>query len=201
MVWLVVASRVIAESGSRPVLAAAMAEALPLANGATSGVASLDVIEHVSEPRAYLREIDRVTRPGGRIALATPNRFSLTAEPHVFVWGVGWLPRPIQRPFVRWRSGDPYEYTRLLSTWEAARLVRRYTHFDARITIPTVPEEAIAQFPKRRVLMARFYNLLVRLGWFNWFFFAVCPFFRIIGTRRDSDEGRGGCAPDRAVLR
>src|SRR4051812_43900876 len=48
MVWLVVASRVIAASGGRPVLAAAMAEALPLGDGATSGVVSLDVIEHVA---------------------------------------------------------------------------------------------------------------------------------------------------------
>jgi len=73
--------------GGDPLLAAAHAEALPLADGAVSGVISLDVIEHVAEPRRYLREIERVLAPGGNTALSTPNRFSLAAEPHVFVWG------------------------------------------------------------------------------------------------------------------
>ena len=184
MVWLVVASRMIAEHGGRPVLAAAMAEALPLADGALSGVISLDVIEHVADPAVYLREIDRVTGIGGHIALSTPNRFSLTAEPHVFVWGVGWLPRRLQARYVRWRSGKPYDFTRLLSTWEAARLVRRTTQFDARILIPLVDKGDIAHFSNWRARMARLYNCLVQAGGFRWLFLAVGPFFRILGVRR-----------------
>lgn len=197
MVWLVVASRMIAENGGRPVLAAAMAEAMPLADGAVSGVVSLDVIEHVAEPESYLRAIDRVTRPSGWIALATPNRFSLMAEPHVSVWGVGWLPRRLQQRFVRWRSGDPYDYTRLLSTWEVARLLSGCTRFAAKIELAEVAEAAIVQFPRWRALAARFYNRLVRLHWFNWPFLVICPFFRVIGTKQ-ADRAR--LLPERHAL-
>jgi 2-polyprenyl-3-methyl-5-hydroxy-6-metoxy-1,4-benzoquinol methylase len=184
MVWLVVASRAVVESGGRPLLAAAMAEALPLADHAVTGVVSLDVIEHVNDPGPYLREIERVTAPGGHIALATPNRFSLTAEPHVSVWGVGWLPRRLQKRYVMWRTGRPYDFTCLLSTWEAARLVRRLTLFDCRILIPTVPDEEIAHFGVHRARLARLFNRLVLSGWFYRPFLLVCPFFRLVGIRR-----------------
>jgi len=184
MTWLVVAARLIEAHGGRPVLAAAMAEALPLADGAVGGVVSLDVIEHVADPLPYLKEIDRVTCAGGHVALATPNRFSLTAEPHVFVWGVGWLPRPLQARYVHWRSGKPYAFTRLLSTWETARLVRRATRFDARILIPPVAEEEIAHFPPRRAQLARLYNRLLRWAGLRSVFRAIGPFFRVVGVRR-----------------
>ena len=97
LVWLLVAKRLITAAGGTPLLAAAMAEALPFADGSINAVVSLDVIEHVGNVEAYLREIDRVTAPGGRVAFGTPNRFSLTAEPHIGVWGVGWVPRRWQK--------------------------------------------------------------------------------------------------------
>ena len=83
MTWLVVAKRLISESCRQPVLAASLADALPLADDSVSCVVSLYVIEHVVDPRTYLSEISRVTKSGGYVALATPNRYSLTAEPHV----------------------------------------------------------------------------------------------------------------------
>lgn len=76
MTWLVVAKRLILAYGGTPVLAAALGEALPLDDSILNGVVSLDVIEHVRDPDVYLGEIDRVTAPGGRLALSMPNRFS-----------------------------------------------------------------------------------------------------------------------------
>src|SRR5262249_37577128 len=88
LVWLIAAHRLLSERGCPPVLAAALGEALPLPDRSLSAVVALDVIEHVTDAGRCLGEIDRVTVSRGRIALATPNRFSLSAEPHVFVWGV-----------------------------------------------------------------------------------------------------------------
>jgi SAM-dependent methyltransferase len=185
IVWLQVAARMITAYGGRPILAAAMAEALPLAKGAVGAAVSLDVIEHVNDPVPYLTEMDRVTRPGGHLALATPNRFSLSAEPHVFLWGVGLLPRPLQKRYVRWRRGEIYEFTRLLSPFEAARMVRRFTHFRIRIVVPPVPDQEIARFSRQRRILAQLYNYFLTRG-LHWLLLPVCPFFRIVGIRRHS---------------
>lgn len=181
MVWLQVAAGMIKAHGGRPMLAAAMAEALPLADETVGGIVSLDVIEHVGEPGPYLVELNRVAKHGGFLALATPNRFSLAAEPHVFLWGVGFLPRPWQKPYVRWR-GERYEFTRLLSRPEVARLMRRFTEFRTVITVPPISEFEIARFSKRRRVLARLYNRLLAHG-MHWLLLPICPFFRVVGIR------------------
>ena len=46
---------------------------LPFPNDSFDLVTSFQVLEHVPDPIAYLREIRRVARPGGTVILATPN--------------------------------------------------------------------------------------------------------------------------------
>lgn len=184
MVWLVVAKRLIESYGGTPVLAAGFAEALPLEDASVRGVISLDVIEHVGDEVSYLREIDRVTAAGGMLALATPNRFSLGPEPHVRVWGVGWLPRSMQQRYAESRSGMSYAYTRLLSTFEARRLIRRHTSFDFRLLAPPIPDDAIAIASARRALLARIYNRAVRLPFLHLVALGVGAFFRVVGRKR-----------------
>jgi 2-polyprenyl-3-methyl-5-hydroxy-6-metoxy-1,4-benzoquinol methylase len=181
LVWLVVAKRLVQAQGGCPVLAAALAEALPLRNGAVGAVVALDVIEHVGDLPGVLREIDRVTAGGGVVLLSTPNRFTLAAEPHVHVWGVGWLPRRIQAPYVRWRSGLSYEYTRTLSAWEALRTLRRHTRLTWTLQVPRVPDDEIARFPRMRAALARAYNRLTRVRALRLLWLAVGPFYRVLG--------------------
>jgi SAM-dependent methyltransferase len=184
MVWLVVAQRLIAHHGGVPVLAAGFGEALPLASDAVDAVVSLDVIEHVGDQAAYLREIDRVTRPGGRIALSTPNRFSLAPEPHVGVWGVGWLPRPLQRRYAEWRSGKSYAFTRLVSTWEARRLLRRHTRFHTRLLAPSIPAEELDRGSPLRRRATRAYNALASLGAARPLLLSVGAYYQVVGEKR-----------------
>jgi SAM-dependent methyltransferase len=186
LVWLVVAQRLIREWGGVPVLAAALAEALPLANGVVGGVLSLDVIEHVADRGSYVREIDRVLRPGGFIALSTPNRFSLAAEPHVGVWGVGWLPRRWQRPYAEWRSGNSYASTSLLSARELQWLLATGTQLESRVMAPSIPAADVAQFPAYRRVLARVYNRLLVHARLQRLFLFVGPFFRVVGTKKET---------------
>lgn len=183
MSWLVVAKRMIEAHGGAALLAAGMAEALPLRDRSVSGVVSLDVIEHVREPVNYLTEINRVVRPGGKFAISTPNRFSLTAEPHVFVWGVGWLPQPWQKRYVKWRSGKSYEDTVLMSSLQISRLINRSTDFAFRIMIPEVPPAHIRSFSGLKAGAARVYNQLAASSLLRWLFLVVAPFFRVVGTK------------------
>lgn len=53
-----------------------------LADNSYDAVVAFQVIEHIVDDRAFLREIYRVLRRGGRAYLTTPNRsFSLTRNP------------------------------------------------------------------------------------------------------------------------
>ena len=51
--------------------------ALPLATGVVDVTVSLQVLEHIWTPGDYVRELARVTRPGGMVVLSTPNRADL----------------------------------------------------------------------------------------------------------------------------
>ena len=84
-----------------------------------------DVVEHVPDQPKLLAESRRVMAPGGAFFLNSPNRYSLlTREPHVKLWGMGFLPRRWMERYVRWRLGKPYQGKRLLSLFELRRLLR-----------------------------------------------------------------------------
>ena len=51
--------------------------AIRMADGAADVVVSVETIEHVENPRQFVRELARVTRPGGWVMLTTPNQLSL----------------------------------------------------------------------------------------------------------------------------
>jgi SAM-dependent methyltransferase len=50
--------------------------ALPYASQVFDAVVSLQTIEHLWDQHAFLAECGRVTRPGGRLVLSTPNRLT-----------------------------------------------------------------------------------------------------------------------------
>lgn len=51
---------------------------LPLVVDTMDAVVSLQVIEHLDDVPAFLAELVRITRPGGTIAISTPNRLTFT---------------------------------------------------------------------------------------------------------------------------
>lgn len=52
------------------------AEALPLADGETDVTVAVETIEHLENPRAFMRQLTRITRPGGIVVVTTPNQLS-----------------------------------------------------------------------------------------------------------------------------
>ena len=122
--WLVVARRRLQRAGLEAPLVCCNGEHLPFADGSFRRVVSLGTLEHCLDASAVVGEAARVLEPGGRLHCRTVNRFSLLPEPHVGVWGVGFVPRRWADAYVRWRSGQGYEHHRPLSTRE----LRRYAH-------------------------------------------------------------------------
>ncbi|MGD0537086.1 MAG: methyltransferase domain-containing protein [Verrucomicrobiota bacterium] len=48
---------------------------LPFADRHFANVGALNVLEHVEEPEAFIAELMRVTEPGGRVVISSPNFF------------------------------------------------------------------------------------------------------------------------------
>ncbi len=49
---------------------------LPLPDGCADAVASLETIEHLENPRGFLRELARLAKPGGLVLVSTPHQLS-----------------------------------------------------------------------------------------------------------------------------
>ena len=78
---------------------------LPFENNLFDVVVSFQVIEHINEARTYLKEIQRVLKPGGTVIVATPDRSA-----RLF---------PFQKP---WNAFHVHEY----SDNELTELMHRY---------------------------------------------------------------------------
>lgn len=124
LAWLVLAGhRLRAEQLTNVTLVAATADLVPFPEETFDLVAAADVIEHVPDVPAMVRGCYRVLKTSGSLWLSTPNRYSLTPEPHVRVWGVGWLPRPLGIALVRRVRGVAYDDIRTLSSRSLRRLL------------------------------------------------------------------------------
>ncbi|MDB4927910.1 MAG: Methyltransferase type 11, partial [Myxococcaceae bacterium] len=96
--------------GVAPALRVAVAEALPFADASFDVVTFVDVIEHVRDARAAVRELARVLRPGGTLYLFGPNRLSPAlawSDPHYQLAGVSVLPRRLGELYVTKVRGFP----------------------------------------------------------------------------------------------
>jgi SAM-dependent methyltransferase len=133
--WLVVARRRLQRAGVSAPLVCCNGEHLPFPDRSFRRVVSLGTLEHSLDAQALVSEAARVLEPHGRLHVRTVNRFSLLPEPHVGVWGVGFLPRRWADAYVQWRSGQRYEHHRPLSAREIGRAARasglRHVHVGA----------------------------------------------------------------------
>ncbi|MBD2692161.1 class I SAM-dependent methyltransferase [Anabaena catenula] len=52
----------------------------PLPDGFADVICAVETIEHLENPRAFVRELVRLTKPGGLVIVTTPNQLSLLSK-------------------------------------------------------------------------------------------------------------------------
>lgn len=183
MRWLVLAKKRLDELGIEGVeLVCCNAEDPPFRPGAFSLVVAGDVIEHVGSQPAFVSGCARILEPGGLLFLATPNRFSLSLEPHVRLWGVGMLPRGLAKRYVRAVRHAPYEHVRLLSS-RALRSMLERVGLDPVIVAPEIPGATRAMYGGLEGRLVDLYNVLRGRRPVQRALLAVGPFFHVFATK------------------
>jgi 2-polyprenyl-3-methyl-5-hydroxy-6-metoxy-1,4-benzoquinol methylase/uncharacterized protein YbaR (Trm112 family) len=180
---LVVAKKRLAEAGMPGVrLACCDGERLPLPPSSFEVVAASDVIEHTPSPPAFVASVAEMLESGGLLFLATPNRFSLSLEPHVRLWGVGFLPRWLARKYVRAVRKVSYVGVNPLSAPRLRRLLIAHG-LRPSIVIPAVPvsSQALYRGIERRLVLA--YNRVCASPVLRPALLAVGPFFHVFGLK------------------
>lgn len=143
---------------------------MPFPNSLFDYITAINVLEHIFDPAAMLREIRRVLGEGGAFAGDSRNRFDLLfPEPHARLRFVGFLPRRWMGRYVRWRRGMSYETTHLLSYADLHRaLATVFGPGEWEVMIPDVTTYGFSLWLERLVTKASQYgllrNLLIRLS-------------------------------------
>jgi SAM-dependent methyltransferase len=110
--WLVVAKRLLAESGSDATLIAADGGNLPFGAQTFDFVTCIEVLEHSPNQRALLHRAFEAAKPTGVTYLVTANRFSIAPDPTVGLWGLGFLPHRLAVRYVARRRQTRYGFMR-----------------------------------------------------------------------------------------
>ena len=189
LAWLVLARGRLRRAGVENVLlVAATADRLPFADGTFDLVAAADVIEHVPDAAAFTRACYRVTRPGGAVWLSTPNRLSLTPEPHVRVWGVGLLPRRAGRRLVRRVRGVAYDDVHTLSL-RGLRRTLAPTGGRLHIDTPRIAETVRAGYPPVTRTLIGGYHVARRVPVVRRLLLGVTPLFHAVLVKPPAADG------------
>lgn len=69
----------------RPDLIAVDAQNLPFRDGVFDKIVCTEVLEHIPDDKAGIRELARVLKPGGLIAISVPNYW-----PEIVFWTISW---------------------------------------------------------------------------------------------------------------
>jgi SAM-dependent methyltransferase len=189
--WLIVGKKRLVQAGADLPLICACAEALPFCEESFDRVVADSAIEHFRDQRRSLDETYRVLRQGGKIFVATPNRFSLGPDPQTGLWAGSWLPGSWTAALVRRQGGIP-PVRRLRSVFSLKRLLSKAGFVDVRVFLPGIPDHQRAQFPPWMNFLMAAYDLVRRFAPARYMLYLIGPLIHAVATKQRvlAREGR-----------
>jgi len=167
--------------GVEPTFRVALAEALPFPDASFDVVTFVDVIEHVADARAAVREIARVLRPGGTLYLFGPNRLSpslLRSDPHYQLAGVSAMPHWLGELYVTRVRGFPrYE----VGVLPVGAVVERWLAQDGLTVIDSARDDAARWWDARAPGLPGLRGVARIWGAVR---VSAAPLFRLVARRR-----------------
>ncbi|MEM7131202.1 MAG: methyltransferase domain-containing protein [Chloroflexota bacterium] len=137
---LLVAKKMVESEGLENVLLVqGSALALPFVEKQFDYTIAINVLEHVFKPDIMLREVYRTLSSGGIFSGDSRNRYDpFFPEPHVGLRWLGFLPRELMEPYVKWRMNVNYDHTFLLSYWDLKNAATKQFGSEWRVVLPDV---------------------------------------------------------------
>ena len=162
MRWLHVSRRRFMDRGMEiPPLVCCCGEHLPFPDGYFDLAVSSATLEFTRQPENIISECDRTLQSDGSVYISTVNRFSITQDPYVYLWGIGFLPRSWHANYARWRRNASYENIKPLSLGEVKGIANK--HFTGiEITLPDIDNESLERFSWIKRLQIGVYRILKR---------------------------------------
>ncbi len=121
MRWLILARKRLDEFGFADMkLVCGNAEQTPFDDGQFQWIHGGDMIEHVEGQSEVFQEAGRLLSDGGKAVFLTPNRTSLTREPHVGLYFAGWLPNKFSVIYCMIFNAPPWQgiFTHTVWGWQ-----------------------------------------------------------------------------------
>lgn len=181
--WLIIARKRLEEARQPAQLACCCAEFLPFREGAFDLVLAENVLEHTAQQQQLIEETHRVLKPGGIFFATTWNRLAAAPEPHVRLWGVGWLPRGLAKRYVRVRKSINYEHVRLLSFRQLARMIARTSFRRGAIELPRFCGAELANVSPFQCRLVSIYHRLKDCPLMRALLLLLAPVFHVVCVR------------------
>jgi ubiquinone/menaquinone biosynthesis C-methylase UbiE len=161
--WLVIARSRFRELHCHDVmLVCACADHLPFVSNTFDIVVAENLLEHCRDTTRVLAEFKRIRRASGAVMARTINRYAMAPEPHVGVWGVGYLPRALMNGYVKLVKGIPYEHIHLESFESLSQSIRSVEDQELTTRIPLITEADYAHHPQWKQQLFKTYSMLLR---------------------------------------
>jgi SAM-dependent methyltransferase len=157
---------------------------LPFRDEVFDCVVGIHMLEHSQDRRRVVTETGRVLRNEGIYFFSTPNRFSLTPEPCVRVWGVGFLPHRLASRYVRLVKGILYRHIRLMSASELKRLFVTSIHGPSVVSLPRISAVERQMLSRAMRTLVAIYHALLPIPVLSGVMRLCAPLLQIRGRKQ-----------------